>query len=98
MNSYLKCKEKLKEKVIEKIDLSRVCEDEEVREIIDEMILEESALYYISLSEKRKLSRELFHAIRRLDILQELIEDNTITEIMVNGIEEIFVEKNGKLI
>ena len=98
MNCYLKCKEKLKEKVIEKIDLSRVCEDEEVREIIDEMILEESALYYISLSEKRKLSRELFHAIRRLDILQELIEDNTITEIMVNGIEEIFVEKNGKLI
>ena len=90
--------QKLKEKVIEKIDLSRVCEDEEVREIIDEMILEESALYYISLSEKRKLSRELFHAIRRLDILQELIEDNTITEIMVNGIEEIFVEKNGKLI
>ena len=98
MNSYLKCKEKLKEKVIEKIDLSRVCEDEEVREIIDEMILEESALYYISLSEKRKLSKELFHAIRRLDILQELIEDNSITEIMVNGTEEIFVEKNGKLI
>lgn len=98
MNSYLKCKEKLKEKVIEKIDLSRVCEDEEVREIIDGIILEESALYYISLSEKRKLSRELFHAIRRLDILQELIDDSTITEIMVNGTEEIFVEKSGKLV
>ena len=50
IRSYYECKEKLKEKVIEKIDLSRVCEDEEVREIIDEMILEESALYYISLS------------------------------------------------
>lgn len=98
MNSYLKCKEKLKEKVIEKIDLSRVCEDEEVREIIDGIILEESALYYISLSEKRKLSRELFHSIRRLDILQELIDDSTITEIMVNGTEEIFVEKSGKLV
>lgn len=98
MNSYMKCKEKLKEKVIEKIDLSRVCEDEEVREIIDGIILEESALYYISLSEKRKLSRELFHAIRRLDILQELIDDSTITEIMVNGTEEIFVEKSGKLV
>ncbi|MDD3659610.1 MAG: CpaF family protein [Lachnospiraceae bacterium] len=94
----MKCKEKLKEKVIEKIDLSRVCEDEEVREIIDGIILEESALYYISLSEKRKLSRELFHAIRRLDILQELIDDSTITEIMVNGTEEIFVEKSGKLV
>ena len=98
MNSYQKCKEMLKEKVIEKIDMSRLCEDEEVREIIDGIILEESTKYYISLSEKRKLSKELFHAIRRLDILQELIEDPGITEIMVNGIENIFVEKNGRII
>jgi len=98
MNSYQKCKEMLKEKVIEKIDMSRLCEDEEVREIIDGIILEESTKYYISLSEKSKLSKELFHAIRRLDILQELIEDPGITEIMVNGTENIFVEKNGRII
>lgn len=97
MNSYQKCKEKLKEKVIEKIDMSRLCEDDEVREIIDGIILEESTKYYISLSEKRKLSREIFHSIRRLDLLQELIDNNEVTEIMVNGTENIFVEINGRI-
>ena len=97
MNSYQKCKEKLKEKVIEKIDMSRLCEDDEVREIIDGIILEESTKYYISLSEKRRLSREIFHSIRRLDLLQELIDNNEVTEIMVNGTENIFVEINGRI-
>ena len=49
------------------------------------------------LQEKIKVSRELFNAFRRLDILQDLIEDDEITEIMVNGTENIFYEKNGRL-
>ena len=46
---------------------------------------------FIPLSEKIRLSRELFNAFRRLDILQDLIEDDSITEIMVNGTENIFL-------
>lgn len=49
------------------------------------------------LQEKIQLSRELFNAFRKLDILQDLVEDEDITEIMINGTENIFLEKNGKL-
>ena len=43
------------------------------------------------------MRRELFHSIRRLDVLQELLEDTGITEIMINGPDRIFIEKNGAL-
>lgn len=47
--------------------------------------------------ERRKLGRELFAAIRGFDVLQELLEDKRITEIMVNGPDRIFIEKDGRL-
>lgn len=50
------------------------------------------------MNEKIRLSRELFNAFRRLDILQDLIEDDSVTEIMVNGTENIFLRKGGKII
>ena len=52
---------------------------------------------YIPLREKTVLGKELFNAFRKLDILQELIEDDDITEIMINGTDHIFIEKNGRL-
>ena len=52
---------------------------------------------YIPLKEKTILGKELFNAFRKLDILQELIEDEDITEIMINGTEHIFIEKEGKI-
>lgn len=52
---------------------------------------------YIPLEEKARVGRELFNAFRKLDLLQELIEDDEITEIMINGVQNIFVEKQGKL-
>ena len=58
---------------------------------------EEGKREYLSLGDKIKISRELFNAFRRLDILQDLIEDDEITEIMVNGTEHIFYEKGGRL-
>lgn len=51
----------------------------------------------LSLKEKVQLRQELFHSVRKLDVLQELIEDETVTEIMVNGPDAIFVERAGKL-
>ncbi len=90
-------KQELIERIQEQIDLSREVSDEEVREIIDSIIVEQSKKVFISLSDKGKLRRELFHAIRGLDILQELVDDAEITEIMVNGTEPIFVEKAGQL-
>ena len=83
--------------LMEKLDLSRDLTDEEILETIDELILHSGRETCMSLKEKVELRQELFYSVRKLDILQELIEDNSVTEIMVNGPESIFVERGGKL-
>ncbi len=87
----------LKEKLLESIDYSRESSDEEIRELIDEMLVRESREQPISLAERNRLRKELFYAVRKLDVLQELVDDPQITEIMINGPDHIFIEKNGKL-
>lgn len=90
-------KKRLKEQILGEIDFSRDMPDEEIRDMIDGLIMKESKKEYISLDVRERLRRELFYAIRKLDILQELIDDSDITEIMINGTDEIFVEKKGRL-
>lgn len=82
---------------MEKLDLARELSDEEILEEIDTLILEKMRDSCFSLKEKVQLRQELFHSVRKLDVLQELIEDETVTEIMVNGPDAIFVEQAGKL-
>jgi len=89
--------ERLGERLLEQIDLSRELSDEEVYEYIDGLIIRTSKEQYITLEEKEKLRKSLFDSVRKLDILQDLLEDSTITEIMVNGIENIFIEKRGAI-
>ena len=89
--------EYLYEQVMLCIDMTKETGEEELQQIIREVLDKASAEEYIPLREKIKISRELFNAFRRLDILQELIEDDEITEIMVNGTENIFYEKSGRL-
>ena len=79
------------------MDLSRELTDEEVEELIMQEILRFSSSNYLLLGEKLRIQKELFNGIRRLDLLQELIEDPLVTEIMVNGPRDIFVEKEGRL-
>lgn len=88
---------RLKEDVLGRLDLSRELSDEEVLDVIDEVVLESSREEYLGLAEKRRLQKALFDTMRRLDILQELVDDPEISEIMVNGPEHIFVERRGKL-
>ncbi len=87
----------LKEKLLESIDYSRENSDEEIRELIDEMLVREGRENPLSLTERGRLRTELFHAVRKLDVLQELVDDPQITEIMINGPDKIFVERNGRL-
>ena len=89
--------ELLYEKVMLRMDMTKETGEEELQEIIRRVIEEEGKREYLSLGDKIKISRELFNAFRRLDILQDLIEDESITEIMVNGTENIFYEKGGRL-
>lgn len=97
-SSYESCKKVIQEQVREQLDLSRELTDEEIQELIDEELLQKSRQYTLSLREKRNLGKEVFDTIRKLDILQELIEDESVTEIMVNGTDAIFIEKEGRLI
>ena len=89
--------EKLRMKLIAGLDLSRDISDAELNEIITGMVLEEYQGRHISLREKLKISRELFYSIRGLDVMQEILEDEDVTEIMINGYDHIFIEKHGKL-
>lgn len=89
--------EQLKTRILGQLDLSREIEDDELQQLIFRVLEEESEQEYISLDTRAKLGKELFNAFRKLDLLQELIEDDAITEIMINGIQNIFVEKQGKL-
>lgn len=93
----MKKTELLYEKVMLRMDMTKETGEEELQEIIRCVLEEEGKKEFLSLGEKIKISRELFNAFRRLDILQDLIEDDEITEIMVNGTENIFYEKRGRI-
>lgn len=84
-------------KLMERLDLSRELSDEEILEAIDDVILNQMPDSRIAVKEKVMLRQELFYSVRKLDVLQELIDDETVTEIMVNGPEHIFLERNGRL-
>ena len=90
--------EELQKRVLERLDLSKEVEDEELMEIIREILEENEEKTYVSLKEKAGIGKELFNTLRKLDILQELLEDDDITEIMINGTEHIFIEKEGRLL
>lgn len=85
-------------KILERIDLSEGIDDEELTEVIYRVLEEYGEKEYISLQDKVEVGQELFNAFRKLDILQNLIEDETITEIMINGTQNIFIEREGQIL
>ncbi|MCI9515583.1 MAG: CpaF family protein [Lachnospiraceae bacterium] len=87
----------LREKLIKRIGEETEVRDDRVQDIIDELIMEEGREAYISLPQKQQVRIELFNSIRGLDILQELLDDDDVTEIMVNGTGGIFVERQGRI-
>ncbi len=90
-------KEQIKNMVMERLDFTRDITDGRLKEMIQEAVMEYSRENPLLLEEKMKLSREVFYALRKLDFLQDLLDDDTVTEIMINGYQHIFIEKNGKL-
>ncbi|GMQ57660.1 CpaF family protein [Vallitalea sediminicola] len=87
----------LKDIVRNKIDLTVDPTDDAIKDIIDDVIKEKSREEYISVTERYELGDKLFNSIRRLDVLQPLLEDKTVTEIMINGKDDIFIEQNGRI-
>lgn len=89
--------EKYRRTILDRLDMEEEISDAKVQEVIDSVLLEKGKEQRLLLWEREELSKKLFYAIRKLDILQELIDDSSITEIMVNGTDGIFVERNGQL-
>ena len=89
--------EELHAKILEELDLSKEVADEELKEIIRCILVRKGREQYIPLKEKADIGRDLFNTLRKLDILQDLLEDDEITEIMINGTSNIFIEKEGAL-
>ncbi len=87
--------EKVRKQVLSDIDVSRDLEDEEIWDIISRVASEEVKQKSISLRDRIELEKRVFDSLKRLDVLQELIDDTEVTEIMVNGPDSIFYEKNG---
>ena len=79
------------------MDLTREMEDEEIMELICRIITEVGKEQYLSIRLKEELAATVFASVRKLDILQELVDDDEVTEIMINGPNEIFTEKKGKI-
>ncbi len=90
-------KRELRERVLDRIDYGREMSDREVEDIIDEVMLQDEAMQVCSIRTRQRIRKELFDSLRRLDILQLFVEDPSITEIMINGREHIFVEREGLL-
>lgn len=89
--------EGMQEEILREIDLSKEVEDDTLAELIHEMLEIQSEQEFISLKEKASMGRELFNTFRKLDILQEFLEDDEVTEIMINGADKIFIEKHGQI-
>lgn len=84
--------------VLRRIDGSVEMGDAELLLLIEQVIREEcEAGTALSVKERRETKKDVFDSLRRLDVLQDLMEDPTITEIMVNGPDSIFYEKEGSL-
>lgn len=79
------------------MDYGKEYTDEEVADTIDEVLLEQETLSFCPVEMRRRLKKELFDSLRRLDILQVFVEDSSVTEIMINGKDHIFIEQGGKL-
>lgn len=97
MKDYEMLRERIQKSLLERLEYCGDTEDGAVYEMIMEEIVAEAKNLYIPLRVRERLCREIYYAVRKFDILQELMDDNAITEIMVNGPECIFIEKNGKL-
>ncbi|MBO4749684.1 MAG: CpaF family protein [Lachnospiraceae bacterium] len=90
-------KQKVREHIREKMDYGRDYQDEEVGDLIDEEMLENPEMAWLTVDQRLRLKKELFDSMRRLDVLQIFVEDPSVTEIMINGMDSIFVERAGRL-
>ncbi len=87
----------LRDSIREEVSGVRQISDGELREVIDRNIMELAEREYLPLKERLQLRTALFNSFRRLDVLQQVMDNPDITEVMINGREHIFVEERGRM-
>ena len=97
MNKSEALKKKLRTELAQELENTWEVSDDEVLEIIDRLLLKESKSTYLPIVRLEELRMELFRSLRKMDVLEELLENDNITEIMVNRWDQIFIEQDGKL-
>ena len=85
--------EQIQKRVLEDMDLSEENDDARLREKIEEKVWEHGKCHLISLEEEQRYVQEIFCSLRKLDVLEELLQDESVTEIMVNGYQKFFMKK-----
>lgn len=89
--------QELRDQILGQVDLSKEPDDREISNLVAETCSHFAKGKLLNLAEQEELRQYLFHSLRKLDVLQELLDDPEITEIMVNGADHIFYEKKGRL-
>lgn len=83
--------------VSEGIDLHRDTSDDEIKEMIMKTVFAKSREVYLDMEEKRELIDVVFNSMRRLDVLQPIMDDKGVSEVMINGPDSVFIERNGRV-
>lgn len=89
--------DEIRREITQSLDRSRNMSDDEVMELVTEAVFCKSGKGYLDIAEKRELADMVFNSMRRLDILQPVIDDKSITEIMINGPDKLFIERAGRV-
>ena len=90
-------RKRMREEIFKELNEKQQVTDEELYTIIDRRIMEYGQEVFLPLKDRMELRGRLFDSFRRLGALQELVDDNEVTEIMVNGADQVFVERNGSV-
>ena len=90
-------KNEMKQRILVELDMSQEIDDMEVRRLVDQCIMEYKGMTELPLPARIKLRKELFNTVRRMDVLSEFLEDESVTEIMINGYDNIFIERSGRV-
>ena len=97
MEQHKKITAEIKRSIMSDNKFAEELSENELKELISSYLLEKEKTHRLSLSQRKQMGKEIFDALRKFDVLQDLMDDDEITEIMVNGPEHIFVEKKGKI-
>ena len=88
--------QRIRDIILSEMDLSRELSDEEICDLIGSVVSREARDRPMTIKDRAELERTIFNSLRKLDVLQELVDDRDVTEIMVNGPNDIFYEKAGR--